>query len=174
MYIGKKENGEKEFKTKKYLLWPFNELLSILQKESDKDLSSLKFSSFFRYVRANKEFIMQLKIPQVARLCLVCENFFLCAEGVNKAVEKEEKLPSTCHDFIEKIACQNITEDCCNRKCPQCPDIHLEFLVGYDMFSYNKWGKGEKYQEKVLCEMKGFEMKEKLENDKVQLLAHFF
>ena len=174
VYIGKSEDGEKEFRTKKYLLWTFNELLSILKKEKDTDLSSLKFSTVYRYVKANKEFVMQCKIPQVACLCPTCENYVLCAEGINKTVEEEEKLPSTCHDLMDKIACQDITEDCCKRKCDKCPAIDLEFLCDYDSFSFYKWGKGEKYQEKVLCEMKGSEMMESLKSDMPQLLEHFF
>ena len=65
-----------------------------------------KIYSVYRYVRENKEFIMQCKIPLIACLCPVCENYILCVEGINKTVEKEEKLPNTC---------QNITEDCCNK-----------------------------------------------------------
>ena len=49
VYVGKNEEGESPFKSKKYLLWTFSELHGILTHEEDEDLSSFKFSTMYLY-----------------------------------------------------------------------------------------------------------------------------
>ena len=128
----------------------------------------------YRFVKGNKEFVMQCKIPQVACLCPTCENYVLCAEGINKIVQENEKLPATCHELMDEIACKTITEDCCKHECDECPELDLEFLLDYESISYFQWKKGDKYQDKVISQVTGSQMSEKSGKTLPQLLEHFY
>ena len=135
VYIGKNEQGESLFKPKKYLLWTFNELYGILNKEEDDNLSNLKFSTFYCYTRSQKEYIIQSRIPEVACLCPDCENVELMCEGIGKACD-EIDLPSKCHDLINKIACDPITECCAEGNCEKCPELDLEPIKDCDTITF--------------------------------------
>ena len=74
-YVGKNEEGQRMYKPKEFLLWTFNELREILAAEEDNDLSSLKFSTIYRYVKSKKEYIIQGKIPGISSLCPDCERY---------------------------------------------------------------------------------------------------
>ena len=47
IYIGKDENDESKFNSKKFILWTFYELAFILSGEEDKNLSKLKFFTIY-------------------------------------------------------------------------------------------------------------------------------
>ena len=96
IYIGKDENGENKFNSKKFILWTFYELASILSEEEDEDLFKLKFSIIYQYIKSKKEFIIQSKIPEVNCLCPVCESIELICEGINKP-SRDISLPTKCH-----------------------------------------------------------------------------
>ena len=75
VYLGKIE-GVSRFLPKKYLLWTYKELTTLIQQE-DEDLANLKFSTLYRYTNSKKEYVIQSKIPEVACLCPDCENLEL-------------------------------------------------------------------------------------------------
>ena len=61
VFVGKNEEGEILFKSKKYLLWTFSELHGILTQEEDEDLSCLKFFTMYRYTQPQRECIIQVE-----------------------------------------------------------------------------------------------------------------
>ena len=72
LYMGK-VNGD-FFKQKKYIIHKYNQLHSLIQKHSDPDLSNLKFSTIFRFIRDNKDYVGCSKISHITCLCPECEN----------------------------------------------------------------------------------------------------
>ena len=106
VYMGKNEEGESLFKSKKYLLWTFRGLHGILTQEEDEDLSSFKFSKMYHYTRSQREYIIQSRIPEVSCLCLDCKNLELMIDSIQKACNHQINLPSKCHDLIKQHAIQ--------------------------------------------------------------------
>ena len=50
VYVGKDVNGDHQYRTKKYLLWTYQELVGLQQTEDDEELSSITFSTLYHYV----------------------------------------------------------------------------------------------------------------------------
>ena len=63
VYVGKDVNGDRQCRTKKYLLWTYQELVGLLQTKDDEELSSITFSTLYRYVSPKKEYVGRSKIP---------------------------------------------------------------------------------------------------------------
>ena len=53
LYMGK-VNGKSQFSPKRYLLWAFQELHSLLIKEAE--MEGIKFSSLYRYIKSKMEY----------------------------------------------------------------------------------------------------------------------
>ena len=122
-YIGKAD-GQKIFKPKKYLIYTYHQLHSLLQKNEDIDLASIKFSTMYRFIRDSKEYIGFFKTPHVTCLCPTCENVELLVNGINNALAintNYEKFPEHCHELINMISCEPITKLCSENSCPNCP-----------------------------------------------------
>ena len=171
VYIGKDENRESIFESKKYILWTLDELASIIKDEEDKELSQLKFSTIYRYIRSRRQYIINSKIPEVDCICPLCETVKLMCEDVNKSCETSN-IPKKCHKLLEKIACKNLTQDCTNGTCEECPTLDLDFLINIERIPYYHWVKKQHY-EKQLTEMIGLEMKTKLNEMFATIKLHF-
>ena len=171
VYTGKDENGESIFASKKYILWIFNELASIIKEEEDEELAQLKFSTLYRHIRSKKEYIINSKIPEVNCLCPTCESIELLCSAVNKS--SDLNLPKKCHELVEQIACNPLTEDCAKGTCSKCPVINLDLLTGVDRIPFYHWVKRQQYQ-KELSELSGSEIKAKLTEMFSTLKTHFF
>ena len=172
IYVGKNEKGESEFKSKKYILWTFNELSKIISEDKDEEFSKLKFSTIYRYIRSKKEYIIQSKIPEVNCLCPVCEGIELICDGVNKSSD-EINLPTKCHELILKVACNPVTENCAKDVCENCPVIDLESLNDVEKVSFYHWVK-EAHYKKQLTELSGSDVTEKLLKLFKTLKLHYF
>ena len=61
--LGKGDDGEHQYKTKKFLLWTFQELVGLLKKEEDDSPSSILFTTLYRYISSHKEYIRKA-LPQ--------------------------------------------------------------------------------------------------------------
>ena len=170
--MGKDENRESIFKSKKYILWTLDELASIIKDEEDKELSQLKFSTIYRYIRSRKQYIINSKIPKVDCICPLSETVELMCEGVNKSCETSN-IPKKCHKLLEKIACKNLTQDCTNGTCEECPTLDLDFLINIERIPYYHWVKKQHY-EKQLTEIIGLEMKTKLNEMFATIKLHFY
>ena len=55
VYVGKDVLRDRQYRTKKYLLWTYQELVGLLQTEDDdEELSSITCSTLYRYVSPKK------------------------------------------------------------------------------------------------------------------------
>ena len=151
VYMGK-INGEKIFQPKKYILYTYNQLHSLIKKNDDPDLANLKFSTTYRYIRDNKDYVGYSKIPHINCLCPECENICLFVQGINKALSNNnnENLSENCHDLIEKISFQPITKLCAENSCPNCPypEETFEFLNDIELVTFLEWTKIKYYEKK--------------------------
>ena len=173
VYDRKNDHGKSIFKSKKYILWTFNELAQIIKEEDNKGLSQLKFSKIYRYVRSKKEYIIQSNIPDVNCLCPVCESIELLCEAISNCKGNEKlKLPTKCHKIITKIGCEQLT-GYCNNTCKECPSLDLEGLNDIKEICYNEWIK-EKYYKKELMRCSGSDLKEKLTEKLLSLKRHYY
>ena len=57
-------------------------------------------------------------------LCEICENAIFLANGINKKLFPECRLPETIHELVAKFSC-NDTEDCMTGKCEVCSSTKL-------------------------------------------------
>ena len=175
VYEGK-ENGQSTFASKKFMLWTYKELSELIKNEDDDDLKTVKFSTLFRYISSNKEFVGITKIPQTSCLCPLCDNIELLLTGINKSDLGNLFLPTTCHDLIEKYSCTPITDECIKGTCSDCPslDDKLEDIRDIANISYYCWEAGVKYQEKKLKDATGSEVAPKLVQMIQTLKLHYF
>ena len=138
IYMGKVD-GEKVYKAKKYLLYTYHQLHGLLESYN-RDLANLQFSTLYRFIRKNKEYIGCTKIPHVTCLCPICENIELFVSGINSALSttNNEKLPENCHDLLEKISCKPITKPCSEDSCNKCPfpEETFEYLTDLELVSF--------------------------------------
>ena len=135
VYIGK-ENGEKQYVQKRYLLWPLkdivetanNNLLNIGMIETFKDHFGKKipFSQLYNFIRSHKEYVYNKNIPLGSCLCDICENLCLLVNGINKMIkDKDMILPSNPHDLVETFCCDTASKDCMLSTCPNCTESGL-------------------------------------------------
>lgn len=178
IYMGKDDQGEKIFKPKKYLLYTFNQLHTLVQKQEDPDLAGLKFSTVYRFIRENKDYVGHSKIPHVTCQCPDCENMQLLIHGVNQALSAGDgaKLSENCHDLLEQVACSPITKLCSEYHCPDCPfpEEICEMLNDVEAVHYMMWRKDGKYYEKKPTSSTGPEAATKLREQLVQLKHHYY
>ena len=161
------------YQPKKFLLWTFHELRELLASEDDTDLSSLKFSTLYRYVKSKKEFIAQGKIPGISCLCPDCENLELLLEGISKS-ECDIGLPTKCHDIVDRIACNPLTEKCVDGSCSDCPVLDLDPLLDCETVNFHQWEKGTKYYEKKAQTKSGEELHAFLPIKLTELKGHYY
>ena len=105
VYVEKGDDGKCKYQTKKYLLWAFQELATLLNQEEDDNLSSISFTMLYRYTSSHKEYVGKSKIPQVNYLCPVCEKLELLLTGIKKNCDNID-IPTKCHDLLEKVSCK--------------------------------------------------------------------
>ena len=115
-------------------------------------MANLKFSTTYRYIRDNKDYVGYSKIPHINCLCPECENICLFVQGINKALSNNnnENLSENCHDLIEKISFQPITKLCAENSCPNCPypEETFEFLNDIELVTFLEWTKIKYYEKK--------------------------
>ena len=116
--------------------------------------------------------LLQSNIPDVDCLCPVCERIELLCEAISNCKGNETlKLPTKCHKIITKIGCEQLTEDCRNNTCKECPSLDLEGLNDVEEICYYEWIK-EKYYKKELIQCSGNDLKEKLTKKSLSLKRH--
>ena len=177
VYDGNNGDRKSIFKSKKYILWTFNELVQIIKEEDDEGLSQLKFSMIYSNVRSKKEYIIQSNIPDVDCLCPVCENTELLCEAISNCKRNETlKVPTKCHEIFTKIGCGQLIEDCCNNTCKECPlldlEVDQEVLNDIEEICYYEWI-NEKYYSKELIRS-GSDLKARLTEKFLSLKRHYY
>ena len=85
---------------------------------------------------------------------------------------KTQKVPTKRHEIITKIGCEQLSEDCCNNTCKECPSLDLEGLNDIKEICYYEWIK-EKYYKKELIRCSGSDLKEKLTEKLLPLKRHY-
>ena len=162
----------------KYILYTYNQLHSLIQKHNDPDLSNLKFSTIYRFIQDNRDYVGCTKIPHITCLCPKCENIVLFVHGINEVLStaiNHERLPENCHDLVEKISCQPITKLCSEDSCPKCPfpEETCEFLTDTDVVFFLIWKK-DKYYEKKPASCSGAEAAITLREHFKKLKHHYY
>lgn len=120
----KKVNGERTYLPKQYLLWTLRDTLEIINGESSKFYDSfsekLSFAQLYDFIKTNKQFVFNNKIPQSSCLCETCENIVLLAKGLNRNLQSEHKLPENPHDIVEAYSCTSDSKLCMFDECEGC------------------------------------------------------
>ena len=93
------------------------------------------------------------KIPQLHCLRPVCKNPELLLRGIKKNCDNIDIL-TKCHNLLEKIVCDPVTQPCVDKKCTSCPPLDMEAINDCERIDYYTWKK-DKYYKKVLCEISG-------------------
>ena len=68
------------------------------------------------------------KIPQLHCLHPVCKNPELLLKGIKKNCDNIDIL-TKCHDLLEKIVCDPVTQPCVDKKCTSCPSLEWRLLM---------------------------------------------
>ena len=93
VYISK-ENRERIYKQRLYLLWNLRDITDIANGTSKIETAnffiqtfnkSLTFSQLYDFLKAHKEYSYNKNIPHGSCLCDICENCTLLAKGLNTA-----------------------------------------------------------------------------------------
>ena len=134
VYVGKNNEGVREYVQKRYLLWSLRDLLEILNgtkldcgsNESffKKFGSNLSFSLLYNYIKSQKHLIYNKDIPHGSCLCEVCENSCLLAKGINRLLKTS--LETNPHDTVENNSCNSDSFDCMNGECVECCEATIE------------------------------------------------
>ena len=135
VYIGK-ENGEKQYVQKRYLLWPLKDIvetannnplnIGMMDTFEDHFGKKISFSQLYNFIRSHKEYVYNKNIPLSSCLCEICENICLLVNGINKMIkDKDLILPSNPHDLVEKFCCNTESKECIFSTCPNCAESGL-------------------------------------------------
>lgn len=55
---------------RRYLMYTFNQLQALVQKHEDPDLANLKFTTLYRFIRGNKDYVGHSNIPHITCECV--------------------------------------------------------------------------------------------------------
>ena len=133
VYIGK-EDGERIYKQRLYLLWNLRDILDIANGTGKIEISNsfnkafdklLTFSQLHDFLKAHKEYSYNKNIPHGSCLCEICENCILLAKGLSKMLE--DPLPTNPHDLVEKFACDLDIKKCALNQCESCSSKNFDF-----------------------------------------------
>ena len=78
----------------------------------------LTFSLFYKFIKARKQYIYNIKIPQNTCLCEICENTSLMGKGLNNAGTSKE-VPVDPHSLVEKYSCDSESRQCMLNSCDE-------------------------------------------------------
>ena len=127
VYVGK-SNGERKCERKRYLLWPYRDLLNILNTpENDSYVDTygeeLLFSVLYRFLKKHKQYIFNKNIPQNACLCKICEKAILLSKVVSNLVPV--KILTDPNTIVEHYSCDS-NLSCCMQRCDKCKNHGLD------------------------------------------------
>ena len=84
----------------------------------------LTFRQLYDLLKRNKQCIFNRKIPQWSCLYEICENAIFLANGLNKKLFPECRLPVTIYELVGKFSCTD-DENCMTGKCDKCSSTKL-------------------------------------------------
>ena len=130
VYVGM-DDGNREYKQKRYLLWKLRDLLAIIN--GSKIITNENFPSFieafelelsfcqmYNFLKMHKEVTYNSDIPHSSCLCEFCENTSLLAKGINSSLKSSDILSPTARDLVETHTCDSCSNDCMLGNCPEC------------------------------------------------------
>ena len=114
VYFGK-FNGERKYKQRQYLLWPWRDILSIANSNAGSEQSfgtrfgkELTFSQLNDFLKLYKEYTFKSNILHASCLCEICGNSFLFAKELNNQKKIfRERFPTNPHGLVEKFSCNS-------------------------------------------------------------------
>lgn len=111
-----KDNGQKLFRLRKYLLWTLNEVLDTANEcsvtnESDDTFVSvfdrkLSFRQLYDFIKLNKEYVYNRNIPHAIRLCEICEKAVYFMKGLNNWLRQTGCAGQFRSRFVFTLLCQ--------------------------------------------------------------------
>ena len=109
-------NGKKMFLQKRYLLWTLRELFEILNSKQNDGLQ-LTFKQMYKYIKSQKQLVLQKDIPDTSCLCEVCENTCLMAKSLKRLKPGH---PTDPHKITELYCCDSANTECITGQCEEC------------------------------------------------------
>ena len=101
--------------------------------------ATLKFWKLYQFLKLHKEYKWNRDIPHESCACEICENVRLFTTVVNRKIkDREQKLPTTAKDIVEKYSCNANQAEYMTEACPNCPKVELP---------YNLKNQAENYEE---------------------------
>ena len=134
-----KENRERIYKQRLYLLWNLRDIIDIGNVSGKIKIAtsfiqtftkSLTFSQLYNFLKAWKEYSYNKNIPHGSCLCDIFETCVLLAKGLNKKIE--EPLPKNPHYLVEKFACYLNIKKCVLDQCQSCSSNNFNFVLKKD------------------------------------------
>ena len=121
-------DGLKQYVQIRYLQWNLCDLFDILNGHNTLESNErsfqqefgceISFSRFYEFLRSQKQYIFNKKIPQTSCLCEICENVVLLSKGIHNSLELE--LPSNAHSIVEKHLYNSHSKACMMGECEDC------------------------------------------------------
>ena len=123
IYCGKNQQGEKEYKSKHYLLWSFKEIVQMFNAEHDFEIS---YHTVQQFVSTEKYFLTANETPDDDWRCEKWENSELLLMAIKASLSKANNhnlasmISDDAVDFVSSVVCSVKEYDCCNDSCQNC------------------------------------------------------
>ena len=103
----------------------------------------------------------------------MCESIELLCEAISNCKGiRHRKYQLSVTKLSQRAVVEQLSEDCCNNTCKECPSLDLEGLNDIKEICYYEWIK-EKYYKKELIRCSGSDLKEKLTEKSLPLKRHY-
>ena len=163
-YCGKSD-GVKVYRAKHYLLYTFNELVSLYNEENDDEIT---YHQIREIVAGENHLVVQGKTPEDDCRCETCENGELFLEAVKRYFTKEKQkglvhnLPTDPMELVELGVCSVKQIQCMRGECEECPGKVVianicEELENAESLTYYRWVTRKKNVCKIQEEVSGEE-----------------
>ena len=162
-YCGK-SNGIKIYRLKHYLLYTYNELVSLFNEKNEE----VTYYQVKEIIASEKHLVMQGKTPEDDCRCETCENAELFLQSIKVYFNKEKQkdlvcnLPTDPMELVELGVCSVKSIDCMKGQCDECPRKRVvsnicEELEKRESLSYYRWVNHQNSVHKIQDEVTGEE-----------------
>jgi len=166
VYCGKDENGNSQYKSRRYLLYSILEIVALFNEENEEKVTYHKVREV---INNEKEIIFQGDTPDDDCRCETCENAQLLLDAVKSKLRHSEKgnlaaeLPDDPLDVVELGVCSVKNLECMKGECHTCKgsevvDRLCEVLESYESITFTKWTTISKQVKKITEEATGEEI----------------
>ena len=181
-YLGK-VNGESLFAQKRYLLWSMQDILGILNLNSNEGGESfnrkfskeITFRQLYGFIKSQPQLVYNKDIPQSSCLCEICENALYVSKSLSR---NGHILPSNPHDLVEQFSCDSSSRSCMfDHTCNACKSLLLN-LSDFDFQQVSQqvyqWNKVDKKVQKTSMNVSSIELVEMFNSQIQTLKKHIF